>query len=78
MVTSLHGCTQHSAGRVRLTGYLVSWPLTHAMDVQGKTAGKDLLSDKATYPALLGMERSREIAAELITEAKKGLGTLGA
>lgn len=32
-----------------------------------------MLSDKATYPALLGMERSREIAAELISEAKKAL-----
>ena len=26
----------------------------------GKTAGKDLLSDKATYPSLLGLERSRQ------------------
>ncbi|KAK9814944.1 hypothetical protein WJX73_002733 [Symbiochloris irregularis] len=39
----------------------------------GKTAGKDLLSDKATYPALLGLEKSKAIAAELIAEAKSSL-----
>lgn len=39
----------------------------------GKTAGKDLLSDKATYPALLGLEKSKQIAYELIAEAKKAL-----
>ena len=43
--------------------------------MQGKTAGKDLLSDKATYPALLGLEKSKEIAAELIAEAKNSLGS---
>ena len=42
-------------------------------NLQGKTAGKDLLSDKATYPALLGLERSKAIAAELIAEAKNAL-----
>lgn len=40
---------------------------------QGKTAGKDLLSDKVTYPSLLGLEKSKAIAAELIAEAKKAL-----
>ena len=41
--------------------------------LQGKTAGKDLLSDKATYPALLGLDKSKAIAAELIAEAKSSL-----
>jgi len=35
----------------------------------GKTAGKDLASSKTTYPSLLGLEKSREIADELIEDA---------
>jgi len=34
--------------------------ITQSTEVLGKTAGKDLLSDKATYPSLLGLERSRQ------------------
>ncbi|XP_031479505.1 geranylgeranyl pyrophosphate synthase, chloroplastic-like [Nymphaea colorata] len=39
----------------------------------GKTAGKDLLADKTTYPKLLGLEKSRQFAEELNMEAKKQL-----
>ena len=35
----------------------------------GKTAGKDLASDKATWPAVFGIEASRQHAEKLITEA---------
>ena len=35
--------------------------ITQSTEVLGKTAGKDLLSDKATYPSLLGLERSRQV-----------------
>jgi geranylgeranyl diphosphate synthase, type II len=35
----------------------------------GKTAGKDQAQQKATYPALYGLEKSRAIAAELETKA---------
>jgi geranylgeranyl diphosphate synthase, type II len=35
----------------------------------GKTAGKDLAQQKATYPAVYGLERSHEIANELATKA---------
>jgi geranylgeranyl diphosphate synthase type II len=35
----------------------------------GKTAGKDLASDKATWPAVVGVERSLEDANRLIQEA---------
>ncbi len=37
----------------------------------GKTAGKDLLADKATYPKLLGLEKSKEFAEELTRKAKE-------
>jgi geranylgeranyl diphosphate synthase, type II len=35
----------------------------------GKTAGKDLAQQKATYPALYGLDRSHQIANELATQA---------
>ena len=37
----------------------------------GKTAGKDEAVGKATYPSLVGLEESRKIADDLITEAKE-------
>lgn len=39
----------------------------------GKTAGKDLASDKTTYPKLMGLEKSREFAEELLKDAKDQL-----
>lgn len=35
----------------------------------GKTAGKDIAQQKATYPAVYGLERSHQIANELATKA---------
>ena len=43
--------------------------ITQSSEVLGKTAGKDLLSDKTTYPSLLGLEKSKEVAQGLIAEA---------
>jgi geranylgeranyl diphosphate synthase, type II len=43
----------------------------------GKTAGKDQAQKKATYPALHGLEVSRDIAAELETKALKELDHFG-
>lgn len=39
----------------------------------GKTAGKDLAADKTTYPKLIGIEKSREFAEKLNSEAKEQL-----
>ncbi|XP_052197103.1 geranylgeranyl pyrophosphate synthase, chloroplastic-like [Diospyros lotus] len=39
----------------------------------GKTAGKDLVADKVTYPKLIGIEKSREFAEKLNNEAKDQL-----
>lgn len=44
--------------------------LTKSTEELGKTAGKDLASDKMTYPKLVGLERSREIAEELLRDAR--------
>ena len=47
--------------------------VTASSDVLGKTAGKDLIADKTTYPKLLGLEESRQRAKSLIQEAKASL-----
>jgi len=44
----------------------------------GKTAGKDTASEKATYPALFGLEESRRRAAGLLESAGKAVENFGA
>ncbi len=39
--------------------------VTQTTEQLGKTAGKDTQAHKATYPSIVGLERSRQIAAEL-------------
>jgi geranylgeranyl diphosphate synthase type II len=43
----------------------------------GKTAGKDQIQQKATYPAIHGIEASRARAAFLIRDAEEALRALG-
>lgn len=43
--------------------------VTMSSEELGKTAGKDLVSDKATYPKLLGLEKAKEFAEKLKEEA---------
>ena len=43
----------------------------------GKTAGKDLATEKATWPAVFGLEQSRSDAAQLIDEAFAALEPYG-
>ncbi|MFN0130356.1 MAG: polyprenyl synthetase family protein [Verrucomicrobiales bacterium] len=52
--------------------------VTQTSEKLGKTAGKDVATAKATYPALLGLEASRAEAACLTAEAHRALDTLGA
>lgn len=47
--------------------------ITASSEVLGKTAGKDLIADKTTYPKLLGLEESRQRADSLVKEAKDAL-----
>ncbi|HXU18396.1 MAG TPA: farnesyl diphosphate synthase [Terriglobales bacterium] len=52
--------------------------VTQTSEQLGKTAGKDLASEKATYPAMFGLEESRKRAAELLAsagDALKGFGS---
>jgi geranylgeranyl pyrophosphate synthase len=43
----------------------------------GKTAGKDAAANKPTYPALFGVARSRELAAESLARARQTLAAAG-
>ena len=43
--------------------------VTQTSEQLGKTAGKDTKAQKATYPAIVGLEKSRKIAAELTEQA---------
>jgi len=47
--------------------------VTATTEQLGKTAGKDVAVNKATYPSLLGLDESRKIADRLIAQAKEEL-----
>jgi geranylgeranyl diphosphate synthase type II len=51
--------------------------VTQTSEQLGKTAGKDTASDKATWPAVFGIERSKHDAAELIADAFAALAPFG-
>jgi geranylgeranyl diphosphate synthase type II len=64
--------------RLRRFGEMIGWAFQvtdDILDVEessaalGKTAGKDIAQQKATYPAVYGLERSHEIAKDLATKA---------
>ena len=47
--------------------------VTQTSATLGKTAGKDAKAQKATYPAIVGLEASRKIAAQLTQRAFRSL-----
>jgi geranylgeranyl diphosphate synthase, type II len=51
--------------------------VTQTSEQLGKTAGKDVASEKATYPALFGVEESKERAKGLLQEAIAALEEFG-
>ena len=51
--------------------------VTQTSEQLGKTAGKDLASEKATYPALYGLDKAEEMAAKLINQACDALEGFG-
>jgi geranylgeranyl diphosphate synthase type II len=48
--------------------------MTKSSEELGKTAGKDLTSDKATYPKLIGIDEAKKFAAQLTDQANQELG----
>jgi geranylgeranyl diphosphate synthase type II len=80
------GAEQNDVTRLLNFGEHIGWAfqvVDDLLDVEessaalGKTAGKDQAQQKATYPALYGLEKSRAIAAELETKALSGLDVYG-
>jgi geranylgeranyl diphosphate synthase type II len=80
------GATDEDVERLRRFGGQIGWAFQVVDDILdvsessaslGKTAGKDLAQQKATYPALYGLEKSRAIAADLETEALRELDVYG-
>jgi geranylgeranyl diphosphate synthase, type II len=51
--------------------------VTQTSEQLGKTAGKDTASEKATYPALFGIEASVHKAEALVNDAFSELGSFG-
>jgi geranylgeranyl diphosphate synthase type II len=51
--------------------------VTQTSEKLGKSAGKDVAAKKATYPAVIGLEKSRTEARRLTSEAHKALKSLG-
>ncbi|MGH9514170.1 MAG: polyprenyl synthetase family protein [Terriglobales bacterium] len=52
--------------------------VTQTSEQLGKTAGKDMASEKATYPALFGLDESRKKAQTLLTDAYTAVESFGA
>ena len=51
--------------------------ITATQEQLGKTAGKDLQAQKATYPSLWGLEKSKQQARQLVEQAKLQLELFG-
>jgi geranylgeranyl diphosphate synthase type II len=51
--------------------------VTQTSEKLGKSAGKDVAAHKATYPALIGLEKSRAEAKKLTKQAHAALSIYG-
>lgn len=51
--------------------------ITQTSEQLGKSAGKDLTAEKATYPAILGMDKAKKEATRLTDLARTSLKPLG-
>ena len=80
------GASDEDVERLRRFGGQIGWAFQVVDDILdvsessaslGKTPGKDQAQQKATYPALYGLEKSRAIAADLETKALRELDVYG-
>jgi geranylgeranyl diphosphate synthase, type II len=81
------GADDQDAARLKRFGETIGWAfqvVDDILDVEessaalGKTAGKDAAQQKATYPSLYGLEKSRQFATELETRAMAEIESYGA
>lgn len=80
------GAAAEDLARLRAFGDSIGWAFQvtdDILDVEessaalGKTAGKDIAQQKATYPAIHGLPRAHEIANELASKAIAQLAAYG-
>ena len=80
------GAPENDVLKLRQFGETIGWAFQvtdDILDVEessaalGKTAGKDIAQQKATYPSVFGLERSHQIANELSTKAIAELAPYG-
>jgi geranylgeranyl diphosphate synthase type II len=80
------GADDENVARLKRFGETIGWAfqvVDDILDVEessaalGKTAGKDAAQQKATYPALYGLTKSRDFAAELESRAMAELAHYG-
>ncbi|MHB8755323.1 MAG: polyprenyl synthetase family protein [Candidatus Acidiferrales bacterium] len=80
------GASDEDVERLRRFGEAIGWAfqvVDDILDVEessaalGKTAGKDQSQNKATYPTLFGIEKSRAFAQELAARADRELACYG-
>ena len=80
------GADDENVARLKRFGETIGWAfqvVDDILDVEessaalGKTAGKDAEQQKATYPALYGLEKSRQFSAELESRAMAELAPYG-
>jgi geranylgeranyl diphosphate synthase type II len=80
------GASTEDVRRLRRFGETIGWAFQvtdDILDVEessaalGKTAGKDIAQQKATYPAVFGLERSHQFAEELSKKAIAELQVYG-
>jgi geranylgeranyl diphosphate synthase, type II len=80
------GAPPDDVARLRRFGETIGWAFQvtdDILDVEessaalGKTAGKDIAQQKATYPAVYGLQRSHQIAKELADKAIAELDAYG-
>jgi geranylgeranyl diphosphate synthase type II len=82
----LGGGSAEQVEALRTFGHQVGWAFQitdDILDVEGdaetlgKAVGRDAELDKATYPAVLGVEASRQRASELMQQGVEALSTFG-
>jgi geranylgeranyl diphosphate synthase type II len=80
------GAGDEDVARLRHFGETIGWAFQVTDDIfdveessaaLGKTAGKDIAQQKATYPSVFGLERSHQIANELSSQAIADLAPYG-
>jgi len=80
------GAGEEDVARLRHFGETIGWAFQvtdDILDVEessaalGKTAGKDIAQQKATYPSVFGLQRSHQIANELSAQAIADLEPYG-